>query len=124
MRASSESGLTRSKEDVMARLSVAAYFRLPETLPPMELVYGRVREPPGPRYGHQSAVTHLTALLDGHVRRYALGAVCISPIDVVLDRDGGLVVQPDIVFIAAERMQIVRNRIWGSPDLAVEVLSP
>jgi Uma2 family endonuclease len=90
----------------------------------MELVYGIVREPPAPRYGHQSVVTHLGALLDAHVRRFGLGAVCVAPIDVVLDAAAALVVQPDIVFVSAARRDLIRERIWGSPDLVVEVLSP
>jgi Uma2 family endonuclease len=50
--------------------------------------------------------------------------LCVSPIDVVLDRDKALVVQPDIIFIAADRLHIIKDRIWGAPDLVVEVLSP
>jgi Uma2 family endonuclease len=108
----------------MERLSVTEYFRQPESLRRMELVYGVVREPPAPRYGHQSVVTRLTALLDTHVRQRGLGIVCVSPIDVVLDASAALVVQPDIVFIGNDRLHILRERIWGAPDLAVEVLSP
>ena len=42
------------------RLTVDEYFRYPETLRPNELVFGLVREPPAPRYGHQSIVTRVT----------------------------------------------------------------
>jgi Uma2 family endonuclease len=31
--------------------------------------------------------------------------------------------QPDLVFVAAERCHIIRDRVWGPPDLVVEVLS-
>ena len=106
------------------RKTVAQYFRLAETLRPMELVYGIVREPAAPRYSHQAIVTHLTVLLAAYVRACGSGEVCVSPVDVVLDRERVLVVQPDIVFIAADRLEIVRDRIWGAPDLVVEVLSP
>lgn len=107
----------------MARLRVDEYFDLPESLRPMELVYGIVREPPAPRYGHQSVVTHLGALLDQHVRERDLGTVCVSPIDVVLDKGAALVVQPDIVFVAKAHLDRINERIWGAPDLVVEVLS-
>jgi Uma2 family endonuclease len=105
------------------KLTVDAYFRLPETTQPMELVYGVVREPPAPFYEHQSVVTRLTALLERHVTRYQLGRVCVSPIDVIFDRDAALVLQPDLVFVSNERLPIIRDRIWGAPDLTVEVLS-
>jgi Uma2 family endonuclease len=105
------------------KISVAEYFRLPESMRPMELVYGVVREPPAPRYGHQSVVTTLTALLHEHVRTRGLGQICVSPVDVVLDKEAALVVQPDIVFVAAPHLDRVKDRIWGPPDLVVEVLS-
>ena len=105
-------------------MGVDEYFRMPETLRPMELEFGFVRQPPAPAFGHQSVVTALTALLKTHVDRRGLGVVCVSPIDVVLDRAGALVVQPDIIFVAAGRREIIRDRVWGAPDLVVEVHSP
>ena len=90
---------------------------------PMELVHGMVREPPAPRYGHQRLVTRTTALLDHFVRSHELGRVCVSPIDVVLDRRRALVVQPDVIFVSRERLGIIKDRVWGAPDLVVEVLS-
>ena len=108
----------------MPPITVKEYFTYPETTRPMELVYGVVREPPSPRYGHQSIVTRLTTLLGTHVEERQLGRVLVSPMDVVLDEPGALVVQPDVIFIANERLDIIRERIWGPPDLAVEVLSP
>jgi Uma2 family endonuclease len=105
------------------RVSVYEYFQYPETTRRMELVWGVVREPPAPRWGHQAVVTHLTALLDRHVRATGVGRICVSPIDVVLDEEKALVVQPDIVFVSNERMPIVRSRVFGAPDLTIEVLS-
>ncbi len=107
----------------LKRLSVDEYFRGPETVRPMELVFGVVREPPAPKYGHQSVVTRLTVLLDRHVREGGLGEICVSPIDVVLDEAAALVVQPDILFVSKPRLGIIRDRVWGAPDLVVEVLS-
>jgi Uma2 family endonuclease len=108
----------------MERISVGDYFELPESTSPMELVYGVVREPPAPRYGHQLAATHLGALLDQHVRDRGLGEVCLAPVDVVLDAARALVVQPDIIFVARARRAIIGDRVMGPPDLVVEVLSP
>ena len=109
----------------MHRMSVASYFRRPESTQPMELSYGLVREAPAaPSYSHQRIVTRLSSRLDQHTRELALGTVCVSPIDVVLDRERALVLQPDLVFVSNERANIiVHDRIWGAPDLVVEVLS-
>jgi Uma2 family endonuclease len=82
-----------------------------------------VREPPAPNYGHQSVVTRITALLDQHVREHGLGSVCVSPIDVVLDRDKALVLQPDIIFVSRERSAILGDWVCGAPDLVIEILS-
>src|SRR5438105_2829792 len=100
------------------------YLKEAETLRRRELVWGVVREAPGPEFGHQSSVTDLTTALNMHVHAYGLGRVCVSPVDVILDEPAGLVVQPDIVFISNERLGIIRQRIWGAPDLAIEILSP
>ncbi len=97
----------------MERLSVHEYFRLPETMRPMELVYGVVREPPAPRYGPQSIVTRLTALLFAHVEGHRLGRLCVSPVDVVLDELAALVVQPDLIFISNESLGIERGSNLG-----------
>jgi Uma2 family endonuclease len=113
-----------SWESEMERLNIDDYFAGPETTRRMELEYGVVREPPAPNYGHQAVVTGLTVLLHEHVTQHALGRVCVSPVDVVLDAERGLVVQPDIVFVSTARTDIIRDRIWGPPDLVIEVLSP
>lgn len=104
-------------------ISVDDYFKMPETTRPQELVYGVVREPPTPFDGHQSVVVRLTVLLDTHVRERGLGRV-YPPLDVVLDREAALIVQPDLLFVSNERAWIVRGHVWGAPDLVVEVASP
>ena len=107
----------------MDKLSVTEYFTLPETSRPMELDHGVVREPPMPAWGHQLISARLTALLYEHVEQLGLGQVS-SPVDVVLDAETALVVQPDIVFVSTARLGIVRERVWGAPDLVVEIQSP
>lgn len=106
------------------KISTGDYFSLQETNRPMELVYGYVREPPAPFYSHQAVVGHIFRLLAAHVERDNLGVVCMAPLDVVLDQDADLVVQPDVLFIARARLDIVKDQVWGAPDLVVEVASP
>ena len=105
-------------------MTVDDYFNTPETVKPMELIFGalRVSESPTPR--HQSAVGHLFLALEAHVRVRSLGRVWLAPLDVVLDDRKALIVQPDLFFISNEREWIVGDRVRGAPDLVIEVLSP
>jgi Uma2 family endonuclease len=83
-----------------------------------------VRDAPAPTPGHQWAVGQFFIALAEHIRREDAGAIWVAPIDVVLDPAEPLIVQPDIVFVARQRLHTVTDRVWGAPDLVVEVLSP
>ena len=106
------------------RYSTNEYLAEAETHARRELLFGLLREPPAPFYGHQVIVTRVTVLLDEHVRRERLGAVVVSPVDVILDDHKALILQPDVVFISSERRALADQQINGAPDLAVEVESP
>jgi Uma2 family endonuclease len=107
----------------MERMSTFSYLEGPETLRRRELVWGVLREPPAPFYSHQRILTALAVRLYEHAHDRRLGHVCVSPIDVVLDERKALILQPDIIFVSYARLGIVRNQVWGAPDLVVEVLS-
>ncbi len=58
-----------------------------------------------------------------HVEEKKLGEVFDAPCDVVLSDTG--VVQPDIFFVAADRLSIIGEKfVSGAPDLVIEILSP
>ena len=99
------------------------YLSGPEDLRRRELIWGLVREPPAPAVSHQRVVVRVTVLLDAYARRQDLGTVLVAPTDVVLDDELALVVQPDVLFISRARESIIRELIWGAPDLVVEVAS-
>ena len=105
-------------------MTVDEYFHTPESALPAQLRFGvlHVAEAPAPR--HQSAVAHLFRALDAYVRARGIGEVWLSPLDVVLDEERALIVQPDLMFISKENEWIVRDRVRGAPDLVIEVLSP
>ncbi len=108
----------------MQKISTNTYLDSEETLERRELWDGAlVRDAASPLFAHQIATTRLTVLLDRAVRDARAGVICVSPIDVVLDRDNGIVVQPDIVFVSNARRAIIRDRVEGAPDLVVEVIS-
>lgn len=96
------------------------YFALPEE-PRCELLFGRFYVVPSPNVVHQSAVGSIFLQLSAVARRTG-GEAFVAPLDVVLDPHS--VVQPDVIYVSPERRDIVRDRIFGAPDLVVEVLSP
>ena len=110
-----------SEEQMM---TTAEYLRTPESLVPTELIYGKLRVAESPLPRHQAVVLDLGTALVAHVRQRRLGEVWISPLDVILDADRALIVQPDLFFISNDRSHIVTDRVRGAPDLVVEVLSP
>lgn len=106
------------------RLTTGEYLSGAEELTRRDLVWGVVRDAPAPDPDHQFVLIEAVLLLTPHVRDRDLGAVLVAPVDVVLDQARGLVVQPDLLFIARERQAIIERQVWGAPDLVVEVASP
>ena len=106
------------------RYGLPEYLELEETTRPQELVWGYLREAPSPAPPHQDAVFRFAMAWHDHVEEHSLGRVLISAMDCVLDRERALVVQPDALFVSAAREHIIRDRVWGAPDLVLEVLSP
>ncbi len=99
------------------------YARLPENGLRYEIIKGELLMTPAPRPLHQEVSLNLTYVLHQFVRKNQLGKVYEAPIDVNLP---GLAspVQPDLLFIASDRLDIIKDRfIEGPPDLIMEILS-
>lgn len=75
------------------------------------------------RRSYRPLVARLVSALNEYVTRGRLGRV-LKGVDVVLDRRADLVLTPDITFIVEGRESIVRERIWGPPDMVLDVTSP
>ena len=107
---------------VLPGRTYADFAALPEgTL--AQLFDGLLIMSPAPNVFHQVLVARLSYLLTAHVQQHQLGLVLISPLDVRLGPER--VLQPDIVFVAADRLHILgKQEVEGAPDLMVEVLSP
>ncbi len=86
-----------------------------------EVINGRLYEMPAPFVFHQRIVGRLYKKFDNFVNPF-WGEVIISPVDIILSEIS--IVQPDLVFISKDRKEIIKDRIYGPPDLVVEVVSP
>jgi len=117
-------GSYRQKKSRSGMMTTSEYFATPESVLPAELAYGVMRVADSPVVRHQRVVRDLTIALTAFARERRLGEVLPAPMDVILDSDAALVVQPDVLFVAEERRHIVGDKIGGAPDLVIEVLSP
>ena len=87
-----------------------------------ELIGGELLMTPAPVPKHQRISRKIEFLLEKFVTENDLGEVFDAPCDVHLDDEN--VVQPDILFIAKNRMNIIGEKnVQGAPDLTIEILS-
>ncbi len=93
----------------------------PESNQPCELWDGMILREPAPSFRHQKIAFRLHRALADWVETHDLGEVVGAPIDMVLSPHR--VVQPDVVFIAKERLHIIERVIMGPADLVIEIVS-
>jgi Uma2 family endonuclease len=99
------------------------YLNLPDDGKVYQIIAGEVFMTPVPTPKHQIITGRIWSALSMFVHACGLGEVIFAPCDVVLSDED--VVQPDILFVSAQRGHIIQERyISGPPDLVVEVLSP
>lgn len=88
-----------------------------------EVLEGELKMAPASNTVHQSVSRNLEFLIWSFVKKKGTGQVFYAPIDVVLDDD--VVLQPDIVYVSNDNLNIIcKNAIQGTPDLAIEIVSP
>ena len=98
------------------------YAQLPEGAP-YQLIGGELVMSPSPTPVHQRISHRLNRALDRYVEENALGEIFYAPMDVYLSETD--TPQPDILFIAKERLDIIGEKyINGAPDVVMEILSP
>ena len=89
-----------------------------------EIIGGELIVSPSPNRPHQRLLTKLHAEVWRYVQERGLGEAYSVPVDVRLSPHD--VVQPDLLFIRQDRLDIYNRRgdVQGAPDLVVEVISP
>lgn len=87
-----------------------------------ELIEGDMIMTPSPVTKHQRISRKIEFILEKFVTENNLGEVFDAPCDVYLDEKN--VVQPDILFISKDRLDIIGEKnIQGAPDMTIEILS-
>ena len=76
---------------------------------------------PTPSFSHQEIAFRFHRALHDWVTAHQLGKAVGAPIDMVLSAHRA--VQPDVAFIAKERLGIIQRVVMGAADLVAEVVS-
>jgi len=98
------------------------YLLFPEDGKRHELIDGDHFVTPSPATRHQKISLILSTSLQTYLQQRNLGHLFCAPMDVVLSETD--IVQPDLLFISAERSSTITDKnIQGPPDLVVEILS-
>ncbi len=104
-------------------LTYRDYEALPNDGRRYEIHEGELSVTAAPGSRHQELVAKLIAAMHVHVIARGLGKVFPAPFDVILADTA--VVQPDIVYVATDRLAGISERgLEGAPTLVVEILSP
>ncbi len=97
------------------------YIKLEDDGFKYDMIKGVLHLAPSPFSPHSYIQTILSVELAEFVLKKKLGIV-FQELDVHLP-DGGDVLRPDITVVLKENKQIIKNWIFGTPDLVCEVLS-
>ena len=87
-----------------------------------ELIDGELLTTPSPTPYHQRVSRKLEFILESFITKNTLGEIFYAPCDVYLDNEN--VVQPDILFISKDRLNIIGDKnIQSAPNLVIEIIS-
>jgi Uma2 family endonuclease len=104
------------------KITNAEYFALESSDKRYELHEGVLIEMPSPSPLHNWIVALLVRVLLNYALEQKLGYVFGDNLDYVMDE--GLILKPDVSFVAAGRFTSFPRHFNFAPDLAVEVISP
>ncbi|MHB8627117.1 MAG: Uma2 family endonuclease [Aggregatilineales bacterium] len=112
---------TVTQTPTAVRITTHDFFKLPESMLPVELIDGEIIMSPAPELVHQDTTLNLAVFLK---HRATSGHVYVAPVDVELDEHN--VLQPDVLWVAPDSLckAFEGKRFRGGPDFVAEVLSP
>lgn len=92
-----------------------------------ELVRGEVSKRMGTGLEHALISDNCYGNLGNYVKRHNLGRILTASFGYRLGNDPDIVRIPDLAFVRRERLEavgVIRGYFPGSPDIAIEVISP
>ena len=102
------------------KITFDEYMQMPIGAP-YQYINGCLIDWPSRTPAHQIALGEVSlAMMNYQDETQNEGIFIIGPIEVILDDQNSF--QPDFVYVAAENKQIVKDYIYGAPDLVIEVL--
>lgn len=107
------------------RMTADEFLEIPDDGYNYELIDGVVATSPSPSPIHQAVTTEIVVQIGSYLRDHPLGRV-FTELDAHVGQGptgGDLVYKPELLFVRAERLPEMREKIIGGPDLVVEVVS-
>jgi Uma2 family endonuclease len=105
-------------------MTVAEFMEIDDEPNRHELIKGELLTMPPPKFEHGRISANLISILGQHVKANRLGSLYAES-GYHLESDPDTVLGPDVSFVSKDRDDPSEDAYYqGSPDLAVEVLSP
>lgn len=104
-------------------MTVAEFMEIDDEPNRHELIKGELLTMPPPKPEHGQISANLMIILGQHVKANRLGRIYAES-GYHLESDPDTVLGPDVSFVSVSRIDPSDAYYQGSPDLAVEVLSP
>lgn len=107
------SGLKYTHDDLL---------QLPDDGKRREIIDGELYVTPSPVNYHQKVLFNLALAFGKFLESHSLGELRFAPLDVILSEHD--VLEPDLLFVLNEHLDILQDWVRGAPDLVIEILSP
>ena len=88
-----------------------------------QIINGKEIMSPSPFTKHQKLINRLNFAIENYLEKNKIGGeILLSPLDVIFE-EGINRVQPDLIYITENNLDIIQDWIRGVPNLLVEIVS-